>query len=444
MTFKFADRTKETTTTTGTGAVSLLGAASGFQTFQASLADQDRCYYMIQGQSSAEWEMGVGQLNTAGPTLTREFVIASSNANALVNFSAGTKDVVLTPDALHYGTHSAFFGDGSDGNLTASSGTTTLTADAFYRNVTLTGTASIDCNGFMLFVSECLDLSNAPAGAIICGTGGAGGNGVNNGTAGTSGANKVGTTVGTAGVAGGAGGTSSTTAGGQGGVSVAGNVGGLAGSSGAGGSGAGGAGGALRATVALQARSVPKVFLIPLAQAATMISGGCSGGGGGAGGGTGAANGAGGGGGGAGGNVGFISARFIKRGASTAASCIQNRGGAGGGAATTAQNNSGGGGGGAGGGGGWIFLAYQALLGTTAANAIDASGGAGGAGGNGQGTGIGGNGGDGGAGGRIYKCDLGRPENSSMTTGSAGTAGGAASGVTGGTSGAGNSLRVNL
>ena len=92
-----ADRCKETTTTTGTGSVTLLGAVSAFQSFNTAFGvDQGRLIqYAIVGQSSTEWEVGIGRL-TASSTLTRDQVYSSSNAGALVNFSAGTKDVFAT------------------------------------------------------------------------------------------------------------------------------------------------------------------------------------------------------------------------------------------------------------------------------------------------------------------------------------------------------------
>ena len=58
------------------------------------------------------------------------------------------------------------YGDGSDGDLVISSGTTSLTRDFYYNNVTITGTASIITNGWRLFVKGVLDVSNAPTGAI--------------------------------------------------------------------------------------------------------------------------------------------------------------------------------------------------------------------------------------------------------------------------------------
>ena len=95
MALVLADRVKETTTTTGTGTVTLLGASSGFQSF-ATIGNGNTTYYAIVGQTTTEWEVGLGTYTASGTTLARTTVYASSNANALVTFSAGTKDVFVT------------------------------------------------------------------------------------------------------------------------------------------------------------------------------------------------------------------------------------------------------------------------------------------------------------------------------------------------------------
>jgi acetyltransferase-like isoleucine patch superfamily enzyme len=92
MAFVVADRVKETTTTTGTGTVTLAGAQVGYQSF-AAIGNANVTYYTIAGQSSSEWEVGLGTYTSSGTTLARTTVLASSNAGSLVNFSAGTKDV---------------------------------------------------------------------------------------------------------------------------------------------------------------------------------------------------------------------------------------------------------------------------------------------------------------------------------------------------------------
>jgi hypothetical protein len=89
------DRVKETSTTTGTGTLTLAGAAVGFETFSASIVNGNTTYYAIVG--GTEWEVGLGTV--AAGTLARTTVLESSNADALVNFSAGTKDVFCTYSA---------------------------------------------------------------------------------------------------------------------------------------------------------------------------------------------------------------------------------------------------------------------------------------------------------------------------------------------------------
>jgi hypothetical protein len=91
------DRVKETSTTTGTGTLDLDGVVSGFQTFVAGIGSTNTCFYAIVHRSAAEWEVGVGTVTDAAPdTLARTTIISSSNGDAAVNFSAGTKDVICT------------------------------------------------------------------------------------------------------------------------------------------------------------------------------------------------------------------------------------------------------------------------------------------------------------------------------------------------------------
>ena len=93
MALVLADRVQETTTTTGTGTVTLAGAVSGYQTF-AAVGDGNSTYYTIAG--GTEWEVGIGTYTASGTTLSRTTVISSSNSGSLVTFSAGTKNVFVT------------------------------------------------------------------------------------------------------------------------------------------------------------------------------------------------------------------------------------------------------------------------------------------------------------------------------------------------------------
>ena len=132
MAFVLADRVKETTTTTGTGTVTLLGASTGFQSF-STIGNTNTTYYTIAGQTTSEWEVGIGTYTLSGTTLARTTVIASSNAGALVNFSAGTKDVFVTYPA-------EYTANAIGGGI----GAVQLNADT----VTVSGTIATGQNGF--------------------------------------------------------------------------------------------------------------------------------------------------------------------------------------------------------------------------------------------------------------------------------------------------------
>jgi hypothetical protein len=89
------DRVKETTTVVGTGTVTLLGAADGYQSF-AAIGNGNTTYYTITAQVGTEWEVGIGTYTSSGTTLSRDTVLASSSGGSLVSFSAGIKDVFVT------------------------------------------------------------------------------------------------------------------------------------------------------------------------------------------------------------------------------------------------------------------------------------------------------------------------------------------------------------
>jgi hypothetical protein len=89
------DRVKETSTTTGTGTLTLGGAATGFRSF-AVIGNGNTTYYAIFDRTSQDWEVGVGAYTSSGTTLTRDTVLESSNSGSLVNFGAGNKDVFCT------------------------------------------------------------------------------------------------------------------------------------------------------------------------------------------------------------------------------------------------------------------------------------------------------------------------------------------------------------
>jgi len=90
------DRVKETSTTTGTGTFDLDGAALGFETFVSGIGNANTTYYSIVNENG-EFEVGLGTVTDAATdTLSRDTILSSSNSDAAVNFSAGTKDVFCT------------------------------------------------------------------------------------------------------------------------------------------------------------------------------------------------------------------------------------------------------------------------------------------------------------------------------------------------------------
>ena len=136
------DRVKETSTTTGTGAVSLGGAVTGFETFAAGIGNSNTVYYCIAHQDQDEFEVGLGTLNGDSSTLTRTTVISSSNSDSAVNLSSGTKDVFCTLPASKL-----IFEDSNNDvtigrNLTVT-GDLTITGDDITMNTNTSGAALI-------------------------------------------------------------------------------------------------------------------------------------------------------------------------------------------------------------------------------------------------------------------------------------------------------------
>ena len=103
------ERVKETSTTSGTGTLTLAGAASGFQAFSA-VGDGNTTYYAVI--DGTNWEVGLGTYTSSGTTLARTTVLASTNSNNAVNFSSDSKDVFVV-----YPASKAIYGD-AEGNVT--------------------------------------------------------------------------------------------------------------------------------------------------------------------------------------------------------------------------------------------------------------------------------------------------------------------------------------
>jgi hypothetical protein len=91
------DRVKETSTTTGTGTFNLAGAETGYESFVSGVGTGNTTYYAIELNAAGEWEVGIGTVTSGSPnTLSRDTIISSSNSDAAVTFSSGTKNVFCT------------------------------------------------------------------------------------------------------------------------------------------------------------------------------------------------------------------------------------------------------------------------------------------------------------------------------------------------------------
>lgn len=105
MTMEAQPLVKEHSATTGTGSYTLEGTVvPGFRRFQDAYTAGASTRLIYMARMGNDWEYGVGTL-TAGTTLVRTLVIRSSNANAAVNWGAGTKIIVVNPIATAQGRH---------------------------------------------------------------------------------------------------------------------------------------------------------------------------------------------------------------------------------------------------------------------------------------------------------------------------------------------------
>ena len=167
MAFVIADRVRETTTTTGTGTINLLGAVTNFETFTANLSNSDTTYYAIVDSTNNDFEVGLGTFTSSGTTLARTTIIASSNSNSAVDFGVGTKDVFITVPASKIVVE-----DGS--NNVAIGGTVTATAFSG-SGASLTGVdvvndtspqlgGNLDMNGNDIVTTSNADLELVPNG----------------------------------------------------------------------------------------------------------------------------------------------------------------------------------------------------------------------------------------------------------------------------------------
>ena len=131
MALVLKDRVKETSTTAGTGTITLDGAVTGFQSFSA-VGNGNTTYYAIVDNATGAWEVGIGTYTSSGTTLSRDTVLSSSNAGSLVSFTSNPKDVFVT-----YPSEKSVYEDAANVVVQTSYGAITATSAAL-----TTGTVS--------------------------------------------------------------------------------------------------------------------------------------------------------------------------------------------------------------------------------------------------------------------------------------------------------------
>ena len=148
MALVLADRVQETTSTTGTGTLTLAGAVSGFQSFGA-IGNGNTTYYTIV--SGTDWEVGLGTYTAAGTTLSRDTILSSSSGGTAISVAAGASVFCDYPAGKAIlGTTSATASTGT-GSVVLSNSPTLVTPNLGTPSAgvvtNLTGTASINING---------------------------------------------------------------------------------------------------------------------------------------------------------------------------------------------------------------------------------------------------------------------------------------------------------
>jgi len=166
MALVLADRVSETTTTSGSGSVTLLGASPNYQSF-AVIGDGNQTYYVIAHQSLDEWEVGIGTYSSATPSLSRDTVLSSTSGGAKVTFSAGTKKVFVD-----YPSEKAVYEDVENnvtvaGNITAGNGIL-VNADVMASSFTISsGFNGLSVGPFTIGASATLTIASGQRHIIL-------------------------------------------------------------------------------------------------------------------------------------------------------------------------------------------------------------------------------------------------------------------------------------
>ncbi|MEY4270441.1 MAG: hypothetical protein RLZZ58_1657 [Pseudomonadota bacterium] len=161
----FADMVRENSMSSGTGNMNLIGAPPGYRAFSGVVPANTPFHYCIAGVTqSAEWESGVGSVNSSGQ-LERTSVSASSANGAKVDFSNGTKTVSLTVAAAWFDAVQSG-GGAADMPPLDGDGASNLTALEIVAPTGMTNSAGGDDAVNTLFQSIISKFNNGPTGHV--------------------------------------------------------------------------------------------------------------------------------------------------------------------------------------------------------------------------------------------------------------------------------------
>jgi len=168
---KVADRVQETTSTTGTGALTLAGAAGPQQSFINGIGLGVLTSYAILSGDNVGWEINTGTLSGSGPyVLSRGTPSASSNAGSLVALS-GVSTVFCDISAAFVGLlQTTFQNNGTVQNVNTLNISNGLTAAIAGTAMTLTAAGGgIYQSGTVASNFSTLEISGSLSGAVTSG-----------------------------------------------------------------------------------------------------------------------------------------------------------------------------------------------------------------------------------------------------------------------------------
>ena len=157
MAIVLGNRAKMSTSTTGTGTITLGSALSGYQTFaQAGITNGQTVRYTIE--DGTDFEIGSGVFTSSGTTLTRN-VTESSNSDNAINLS-GSGEVFITASAADI-----FVNDGATSLTTTGVGT--FASLDISGDIDVAGTTNLDVVDIDGAVNIAADLTIASTNKIL-------------------------------------------------------------------------------------------------------------------------------------------------------------------------------------------------------------------------------------------------------------------------------------